>query len=178
MACTMNAGAEIDETPAARWDHRPAGEEWTRTTLNAISTKGQGLTRTTPADIDTFCPAYRRASAEDRQAFWMGLFSAIAKHESTWNPAARGAGGRYRGMMQISPATARSYGCNPAALYDATENLTCTVRIASRQVERTGVVVGGPGDWGGVAADWGPLRNAKKRADIASWTRKQDYCTL
>lgn len=176
MACTMDAGAGPDERPAARWDHRPEGGQWTRATLAAISTKGQGLTATDPSDIHTFCPAYPSASEAERQAFWMGLFSALAKHESTWNPRAAGAGGKYRGLLQITPATARAYGCDATALYDGKSNLACAVNIASRQVERTGVVVGQPGNWGGIAADWGPMRNAKKRADIAAWTSAQSYC--
>lgn len=176
-ACTMNgASATTDEPPAARWDHRPHGDSWTQATLSAISTKGQALTNTRLSDVTTYCPGYPEASEADRQAFWMGMFSALAKHESTYNPAAAGAGGRYRGMLQISPATARAYGCDAGALYEAEANLSCAVKIASRQVARTGKVAGGPGAWGGLAMDWGPMRNASKRADIAEWTRKQAYC--
>lgn len=179
MACTMNAGANTsEEAPVARWDHRPEGETWTKATLAAISSKGKGLTETDPRDIAQFCPAYKNASDEDRQAFWVGLFSALAKHESTWNPRAAGAGGRYRGLLQISPQTARAYGCDAGKLYDGAQNLSCAVKIASRQVERHGVIAGGPGGWGGVAADWGPMRNAQKRAEIAAWTRAQDYCKV
>ncbi|SIT24169.1 Transglycosylase SLT domain-containing protein [Gemmobacter megaterium] len=177
MACTMGAGATTD-APAARWDHRPEGDQWTHATLSAISTKGRALIDTDPADIESFCPAYPEASEADRKAFWMGLFSALAKHESTWNPKAAGEGGKYRGLLQIAPATARAYGCDATALYDGQSNLSCAVNIASRQVERTGVVAGGPGGWGGLAADWGPMRNGKKRAEIAAWTRSQDYCRI
>ena len=28
----------------------------------------------------------------------------------------------------------------------------------------------------GVAADWGPFRNASKRADMINWTRSQPFC--
>lgn len=177
MACTMGAGASPeDDAPVARWDHRPEATQWTEATLSAISTKGTALTTTKLSDVSEFCPAYPTASQEDRRAFWMGLFSALAKHESTWNPRAAGAGGRYQGLLQISPQTARAYGCDASALYDGEANLSCAVNIAARQVERTGVVAGGPGNWGGVAADWGPMRVASKRADIAQWTRAQDYC--
>lgn len=176
MACTMNAEANPDESPAARWDHRPEATDWTQATLSAISTKGTSLTSTPLADIETFCPGYAGAGAADRRAFWVGMFSALAKHESTWNPKAAGAGGKYRGLLQISPATARAYGCDASALYDGEANLSCAVNIASRQVARTGVVAGGPGNWGGLAADWGPMRVASKRAEIAAWTRVQDYC--
>lgn len=175
-ACTLQAGATPGDTPPARWDHRPEGQTWTKATLAAISTKGQKLVETPLADIETFCPAYTKATEQDRKAFWVGLFSALAKHESTWNPRAAGEGGKYRGLLQIAPATARAYGCDATALYDGAANLSCAVNIASRQVARTGVVAGGPGAWGGMAADWGPMRNNKKRAEIAAWTREQSYC--
>lgn len=175
-ACPMDAVASPEAAPAARWDHRPEGAHWTKATLRAISTKGRGLVTTRLADIAEFCPGYPKASEADRRAFWVGLFSALAKHESTWNPRAAGEGGKYRGLLQIAPATARAYGCDVAALYDGAANLSCAVNIAARQVARSGVVTGGPGNWGGMASDWGPMRNAKKRAEIAAWTRQQDYC--
>lgn len=168
----------VAEVPAARWDHRPEAGAWTRATLAAIRGRGDRLVQTEPADIATFCPAYPEAEDADRRAFWVGLFSALAKHESTWNPRAAGEGGKYRGLMQIAPGTARAYGCDAGALYDGASNLSCAVKIASRQVARTGLVAGGPGAWGGLAADWGPMRNLSKLADIAAWTRDQDYCKL
>lgn len=174
-ACTMETPQRADPPPM-RWDHRPEAGIWTTTALAAVSTKGRALLESEPQDIDTFCPAYGEADEADRSAFWVGLFSALAKHESTWNPRAAGEGGKYRGLMQIAPATARMYGCDAGALYDGEHNLSCAVSIAARQVERTGVVAGGPGAWGGIAADWGPMRNASKRADIAAWTSAQDYC--
>lgn len=175
MALVVPAGAEI---PAARWDHRPEAREWTTATLAAIRGKGDRLVNSVPADIATFCPAYTKAEDADRRAFWVGLLSALAKHESTWNPRAAGEGGKYRGLLQIAPGTARAYGCDAGRLYDGAANLSCAVNIAAYQVARTGVVAGGPGGWGGLAADWGPMRNRKKLADIAAWTRDQDYCRL
>ena len=162
--------------PNARWDHRVEARGWTLSTLEAVQSHGAALVDSVPQDIATFCPGYERADTDQRAAFWVGLFSALAKHESTWNPRARGGGGRYLGLLQIAPATARAYGCNAKSLFDGTENLDCGVRIAARQVARSGLVAGGPGNWGGLALDWGPMRNAGKRADIAAWTRSQSYC--
>ena len=34
------------------------------------------------------------------------------------------------------------------------------------------------GKLGGVAADWGPLVQRRKRSEMAAWTRKQKYCRL
>lgn len=165
--------------PVTQWDHRPEAKDWTLSTMNAIAESGRPLIETPLADIDAFCPGYRTAADRQRKAFWVGLFSGLAKYESTWNPQAAGAGGRYRGLLQIFPQTARYRGCDingAGELYDGATNLSCAVRIAAAAVERDGVVVGGPGNWGGVAADWPPMRDAAKRAEIAAFTRSQSYC--
>lgn len=168
-----------DVVPVTQWDHRPEAQEWTVSTMSAIAGHGRPLIETPLADIDTFCPGFRSASEAERQAFWVGLFSGLAKYESTWNPRAAGAGGRYRGLLQIFPATAQHHGCRingAGELYEGPKNLSCAVRIASAAVARDGVVAGAPGNWGGVAADWPPLRDASKRTEIANFTRAQSYC--
>nr|WP_245759177.1 transglycosylase SLT domain-containing protein [Tranquillimonas alkanivorans] len=160
--------------PVTRWDHRPEAPLWTEATLEALQTHGASLPAFTPADIETWCPGYRTASLEDRQAFWVGLFSALAKHESTWNPAAVGGGGRWFGLVQIDPNTARGYGCRAQsgqALKDGAANLTCAVRIASRQVLNYGNVNRG-------MRDWGPFHSGSKRAEMQAWTRAQPYCAI
>jgi hypothetical protein len=178
--CSDMAGRAVTPAvPVTQWDHRPEAQQWTLSTMGAIGNHGTALIETPLADIATFCPGYEDASPTERKAFWVGLFSGLAKYESTWNPRAAGAGGRYRGLLQIWPTSARYHGCaigDPAELFVGEKNLSCAVRIASRAVARDGVVAGGPGSWGGVAADWPPLRNAAKRAEIAAFTRSQSYC--
>ncbi|MGY6411828.1 MAG: transglycosylase SLT domain-containing protein [Alkalilacustris sp.] len=173
------ARAVTPPVPVTQWDHRPEAREWTLSTMGAIASHARPLIETPLADIDTFCPGYNTASDVERKAFWVGLFSALARYESTWNPQAAGAGGRYRGLLQIFPQTARFRGCDidsPADLFDGATNLSCAARIAAAAVQRDGVVAGSPGNWGGVAADWPPLRDAGKRARIAEFTRSQSYC--
>jgi hypothetical protein len=166
--------------PVMRWDHRPEADQWTAATLAALRTEGAVLESTVPADISAFCPAYVTAAPVDRRAFWAGFLSALAKHESTWNPHAKGGGGKWIGLMQIAPQTARANDCDlPAGkgLTDGAANLACAVKIAARQVGRDGAIVSdGSGGWRGVARDWAPLRNGEKRADVAGWTREQSYC--
>lgn len=165
--------------PVTQWDHRPEARDWTLATMGAIDTHARPLIETPLADIETFCPGYPTATERQRKAFWVGLFSGLARYESTWNPRAAGAGGRYRGLLQIFPQTAQYRGCDingAGELYDGAANLACAARIAAAAVERDGVVAGSPGNWGGVAADWPPLRDAAKRADIAGFTRAQSYC--
>lgn len=153
------------------WDHRPEADTWTRATFEALSTYGAAIPATVPSDIEDWCPGYETAPVEDRRAFWAGLLSTLAKHESTWQPALVGAG-RYYGLMQIYPPTARWRGCEAvtgAALKDGVANLRCAVRIMSHTVPAKGSVVGGM--W-----DWGPFHVAAKRAEMSAWTRAQSYC--
>ena len=168
---------EVSQAPVMGWDHRPEAQEWTQSTMAAVAEKDDALAEQVPQDIATFCPAYPQADLTDRRAFWAGLLSATAKHESTWNPLASGGGGRWIGVMQIAPASAQNYGCDAtstAELKDGAANLECAVDILAVQVERDGLVAGGGNR--GIGRDWAPFRSDSKRADIADWTSNQAYC--
>ena len=160
------------ELPAMRWDHRVESEDWTKASLAALAQHGAVLPSLVPSDIAQWCPAYPEADLADRRAFWAGLFSALAKHESTWNPRAVGGGGLWIGLVQIDPRTARGHGCaarSVAELKDGVANLNCGVRIAANQVPKRGSVSRG-------MRDWGPFHSASKRAEMSAWTRAQSYC--
>lgn len=180
--CVSLAGAERSEVtpdspPPMGWDHRPEAAEWTRATLLAVSAKDPVLADTVPSDIAGWCPAYAGAGIGARRAFWAGLLSSVARYESSWNPQAAGGGGRWIGLMQISPRTAATYGCgatSAAALKDGSANLQCAVKIMADQVGRDGVVAR-PGNRG-LGRDWMPLRDAGKRDVMAAWIRVQPYC--
>ncbi|SNS72608.1 transglycosylase SLT domain-containing protein [Tropicimonas sediminicola] len=189
-ACATPNDAKMEETeatastkstlstksPRMRWDHRPEATKWTTSALTALRTHGAVLPSMVPADIETWCPGYVTASQEDREAFWVGLISALAKHESTWNPSAVGGGGLWFGLVQIAPPTARGYGCKAnsgSALKNGADNVSCAIRIMAHTVPRDGVVSQG---MRGVAADWGPFHSAAKRADMIAWTRAQPFC--
>lgn len=165
-----------DTVPAARWDHRPSGRIWTRAAISALKSHGRPILQTVPRDIANWCPAYPEADQNGRAAFWAGLMSTLAKHESTYRPEAVGGNGRWYGLLQILPATARGYNCkNPSqdGLKHGPSNLSCAVRILAVTVPRDQVVSEG---FRGVAADWGPFHSQRKRADMRAWVRKQDYC--
>jgi hypothetical protein len=162
--------------PRARWGTLPDGHLWTRAALSALRGHGQALTRSMPKDIRDWCPAYPEAGKRGRQAFWIGLLSALSKHESTYRAAAVGGGGQWYGLLQILPATARGYGCRArsgAALKHGPDNLSCAIRIMSVTVPRDGVVSRG---MRGVAADWGPFHSQRKRGDMMAWLKRQSYC--
>ncbi|AXC51139.1 lytic transglycosylase domain-containing protein [Paracoccus suum] len=156
-----------------RWGSRRGSDAWTSELLAALESHGGRLVQVVPADVSAYCPSYVTAGVEQRKAFWAGLVSSIAKHESTWNPGARGGGGKWLGLMQIAPSTWRAYGCDGQIL-DGGDNLSCAVRIMAKQVGRDGVIAGGGAR--GVGRDWAPMRSGSKRADIAGWTRQQSYC--
>ncbi|WP_338050507.1 transglycosylase SLT domain-containing protein [Roseovarius dicentrarchi] len=167
--------------PKTRWDHRPAGAEWTRSALSALGQHGAPLVRAVPRDIATWCPGYASADPARRSAFWVGFLSTLAKYESTYRAKAVGGGGLWYGLLQILPGTARGYGCRArtgGALTDGGDNLSCAIRIMARTVTRDGAIALRDNRWRGVAADWGPLRDAGKRAEMAGWLRGQSYCAV
>ena len=162
--------------PDLAWPEGPRAERWTVAAMSALQTHGKPLVETVPGDIETWCPGYEAASDAERAAFWAGLLSMLARYESTWNPRAVGGGGRWFGLVQIAPATARGYGCEARsgeALQDGAANLRCAIRIMAVTVLRDGVVAAGGG---GVAADWGPFSSSGKRGEMAAWTRSQPFC--
>lgn len=176
-ACVKTPEVEdVAPLPVMAWDHKPEAAEWTESALAALKAQGAPLLSEYPEDISEWCPGYLKANEEGRAAFWVGIMSALAKHESTWNPAASGGGGAWIGLTQIDPRTAKGYECDAQTadeLKDGSANLSCAIRIAAVTVPRDGLVATGRK---GLAADWGPFVNDTKRADMVAWTREQSYC--
>lgn len=174
--------SDIEESsfPEMRWSHIPEAEEWNEAAVLALAEHGAPLVEMVPDDIDTWCPAYKDADSEGRKAFWVGFMSALAKHESTYQPHVVSSNGKWFGLLQISPATARGYECRAGSGADLKvggENLSCAIRIMATTVPRDGVIhAHDDGRWRGVAADWGPLRVSSKRSDISSWLNEQTFC--
>lgn len=165
-------------TAEARWDGTGEGEDWSIAAMRAIEEAPQDLTSIVPADIDAWCPGYERNPAHLRAAFWVGTVSALARYESTFREGAVGGGGAWHGLLQISPATARHYGCEATsgdALRDGEANIACAIRIMSRTVARDGVVAAGGG---GIAADWGPMSRESLREQMRDWVSGQSYCEV
>lgn len=165
--------------PPMRWSHMENNRLWNASALQALQTHGSALVDMVPADIENWCPYYEVAGAPGREAFWVGFMSALAKHESTYKPRAVGGGGKWYGLLQIAPATARGYECRAGsgeALKDGGDNLSCAIRIMAVTVPRDGVIFARDNKWRGVAADWGPMRVPSKRRDIAAWVGAQPYC--
>ncbi|MGI3184847.1 lytic transglycosylase [Nioella aestuarii] len=168
--------------PSLHWDdlrpgmEAPARPGWGPALFRAVLAQ-EGLLDVVPEDIDTWCPAYAEAGPDQRAAFWAGLVSALSWYESTHRPDAVGGGGRWFGLVQISPATARYRGCavgTGEALMNGAANLRCAVRIMAQNVERDGVVSRG---MRGVAAEWGPFHSSQRREGMRAWVSEQAYCS-
>ncbi len=177
--CGLMAFGQDDAEPTVmRWAHVPGHEAWEAASFAALDTHAAILPTIVPDDIDEWCPAYTDNDLEERREFWVGLMSTLARHESTWNPTVVGGGGRWFGLVQISPATARFYQCEATsgqALLDGADNVSCAYRIWATTVPRDNMVSRGNR---GVAADWGPMHSSQshKREDMRRWIRQQSFC--
>ncbi len=177
VSVSLRPALRTFEMPEARWGSAAGRGEWTMTLIRAMRSHAAVLPEMVPQDIAAWCPAYPTASRVQREAFWVGLVSSLAWHESTHRPTAVGGGGLWYGLTQIYPDTARRYGCKArtgAALKDPVDNLSCAMRIMAVTVPRDEVVSRG---MRGVAADWGPFHSRRKREDMRRWTRSQTYCS-
>lgn len=176
---TLRPVMRVNYIPDTRWDFQPNSDSWTRAALSALRTHGSDIETVVPRDIDAWCPAYVDNPPHLRRAFWVGMMSALAKHESTYRPTAVGGPNLWYGLLQIYPDTARRYGCRATTgqeLLDPEDNLSCAVRIMNVTVPRDNAIAVRDSRWRGVAADWGPMTNRAKIAEMSAWTRRQDYC--
>jgi len=171
----------VTEQPDARWDDRANGAAWTAAVLAGMRTAPEDLSAIVPRDIGNWCPAYPGNPPELRRAFWVGLISALVHHESFYDQRTISGGNAWFGLMQISPGTARHYGCDVTsgqALLNGADNLQCAVEIMSQTVARDEAVSYRDTRWRGVAADWGPMTQTRKREDMMAWVNAQDYCQV
>ncbi len=178
-ATTPRPLARSSFIPRTRWDSNGGDVMWTRAAMSAVAAQGDPLISVVPRDIAQWCPAYADNPPQLRRAFWVGMMSALSKHESTYDPDAVGGNGSWFGLLQILPSTARAYGCRARsgeALKDPEENLSCAIRIMARTVVRDRAVALNDGRWRGVAADWGPMTNRAKISEMSDWTSQQSYC--
>lgn len=178
-ALPLNFGRAAEVPVTMRWSHIDGSDAWEAASFAALDTHAAVLPTLVPDDIETWCPGYIDNDLEARRMFWVGLMSSLARHESTWNPTAVGGGDRWFGLVQISPATARHYGCRATtgqALLDGSDNMACAFRIWASTVPRDNIVSAGNR---GVAADWGPMHSSQsqKREDIRAWVAQQPFCT-
>jgi hypothetical protein len=135
-------------------------------------------------DMNEFCPGWEkfRRSRDARAAFLMNFVAAIVKTESSWNTNTAGDGGKSKGLLQLTVASDRKYGCacndlqNDADLHNPIKNLKCGTRMILWHMASDSTV--GRGDASnplGIARSFGPFRNGRgEREDIKR--RVKDWC--
>lgn len=175
----------------AAWSGSNRDGSWTRTTESAVAQSG--LVKLVPKDVQYFCPAYPELGKTERQKFWVGLLSAMAKPESNFKPHrfyrekfrdSKGLNVVSRGLLQISieSANQKRYGCDipyAAKLHDPAVNLRCGVKILSKWVSTDGIIAkhdkarshkGASRYWSTLRPQHGHLRT------IAEFTRNLSFC--
>jgi hypothetical protein len=192
LACGAPPEPLVVPTPAPpilAWDHLPEGRAWTDHTRAAIDELAPTLPTLVPDDIATYCPRYPDLDLPARRTFWIALLAALARHESSHDPATQfqesfpDAAGRpvvSRGLLQLSRESAGGYGCrirDEQELHDPATNLRCGVRILARWIERDRVIADRvDGRWRGAARYWSPFRRAAARDSIARDTAALPDC--
>ncbi len=175
----------------AAWSGSNRDGSWTRATESAVAQSG--LVQLVPKDVQYFCPAYPKLGKTERQKFWVGLLSAMAKPESNFKPQryyrekfrdSQGQRVVSRGLLQISieSANQKRYGCDipyAARLHDPAVNLRCGVKILSKWVSTDGIIAkhNKPRSHKGASRYWSTLRPQHGHLrTIADFTRNLSFC--
>jgi len=172
--------------PVLAWGEKRA--DWTEYLLKEL--RGKEFLAVVPVDFKDYCAEFPALSLNDRAEFYAELISIMAKRESGFNPASKyqeafnDAKGRpviSRGLLQISIESANSYGCNfkdATELHDPKKNLSCTVKIIERWVNRDKRLGGKvAGKWQGVARYWSVGRSVSRSyAVVTGHTKALKIC--
>ncbi len=189
---SVDASAERGSTPMLWLAANPDSQSWKAFVTRAIDEYGNSLLSSTPNDIDDWCPAYGQHSNDERKAFWSYLMSSLMRYESNYDPSVTymepfndASGNRVvsRGPLQLSIESANGYGCsisNPQELHDPQTNLSCSVRIMNRWIERDNVIQSktAAGKWRGLARYWSPFRRSNQRSAMQAQVRASSYCKM
>lgn len=198
LACERGGEASLSQATSASsptafvadWDGRPDGAQWTAFTRQALATEGKALRAIEPADATAYCPAYTMLSGEEREAFWIGLLSAMARFESGFRPTTsyqesfsdrNGNSVISRGLLQLSQESANGYHCgieDADELHEPRTNLTCGVKIMTALVSRDGTIgTEVNGRWRGGSAYWSVLRRTSgSNSKIRAYTTRMAIC--
>jgi len=181
------------DTDFAAWAEKNTDGSWTKATLHAVSESP--LSMITPRDISYFCPMYPNLEPGQRNKFWVGLLSAMARSESNFRPETTFtesfpdmSGKRVisRGLLQISIESANQsrYDCKVARAEDLHVpeiNLGCGVKILSALVKADDVIATyktGRRNRGG-GRYWSVLRESHGHlSEILGFTKSLPSCRL
>jgi len=167
-AGTQAANPPTKPAPATPLDAKKAAlggttwnPDWDAIVENAIPP--EMLSPQVPRDVARFCPRFYDMSETDKRAFWAYFFQALAGAEAGLNPTTRadhsepevsvpdsvtGMSGRTEGLLQLTYADAKRYGCDfdwqtdrklkandpNKTILQPKNNLECGVKILYKQV--------------------------------------------
>jgi hypothetical protein len=186
----MQAPAPVEPSPfSAAWDGETDDAAlWTNWLSDDLETDGAALIDLIPADAAEFCTTWPKLTRRGRKQVWITLISAIAKHESDFDPHGSfeeppPLSERSIGLMQLSLSDAEEFHCDfttEAQIEGARRNLDCAVRILAQLIPPDGVIGGGLGeDRLGAAGYWSVLNvlgHADSRAFIVAQTTALSAC--
>lgn len=191
LGTALNLSTAVHAGDYAAWSNVNHDGSWTRAAEQAVARVA--LARTTPRDVNSFCPNYSYLSSKDRVTFWVALVSAMARPESNFKPEAsylepsvrdaRGHRVTSRGLLQISQESANQqrYACQiqrAEDLHDPRINLDCTSKILAYWVKQDGLIAAEGSDPVGGARYWSVLRSWRGHlGEIKSFTRQLPGCS-
>lgn len=173
----------------ASW--RKVNKDCSWTTSAEEAAKKSSLSQLTPTDIASFCPNYEKLDTANRNKFWAGLLSAMARPESNYKPEATytenftdGSGKKVisRGLLQISieSANQKRYSCGIAKsedLHVPKINLECGIKILEAWVKNDNVIAAYSKPSRGGGRYWSVLRASNKRLpEITGNTASLPFC--
>jgi len=194
---------DVFKPQALLWESvNPEGVFWSAAVYGAIGGSREVTEQLLPGadDVESFCPKYFLLSDQQRMNFWGYLISAIAMHESGFNPLARASKGRAvadevtgqelfpEGLLQVSYQDSKRYqGCRFAWEKDKNLhpldarkttlnpliNLQCGVHILAKQVQsRKRIALKNNGYWP-VLEEGG---SRERLAEISAATQALPFC--
>lgn len=164
---------------------------WTNAAEKAVA--ASSLATRTPTDVLDFCPNYSALAIDQRNKFWVGLLSAVARPESNYKPETtytedfNDSSGKKvisRGLLQISieSANQKLYSCGikkSEDLQDSIINLQCGVKILDAWVRKDNVIASyTKGQTRGGGRYWSTLRKSNNHLpELVENTSSLPFCT-
>jgi len=160
-------------------------DNWSQIIYDNIDPK---MLEVIPADIEKYCAEFRELNTDQRKRFYIVLFSALAKFESSFNPRAtfiegftdaKGKKVISTGLFQVSVESLGGYGIKvtPEQLLDAQTNIKAMLVVASRWIIKDKCIASDAAPWKGMSRYWSPFRKEARKSVISKKTMALKFTT-